>query len=81
MSNELYEQVKDLADHFPQQLLEEEETTFGCPDCSDGGGVFVQYSESGTVKSWRLDQFKENVPHYLHDFMDRVNEKISLINA
>ena len=80
MGKDKFEQVKDLVDLFPTQLLNENVNTFGCPDCTDGGGLFIQYSENGTLKSWRIDQIKGNVPSFLHDFMDKVNEKIELIN-
>ncbi len=80
LNNDLFEEVKDLTDFFPNKLLKETETIFGCPDCADGGGLFLQYSENGNEKSWRIDQVKANVPSYLHDFMDKVNEKIALIN-
>jgi hypothetical protein len=80
LENETFEQVSDLVDFFPNQLLSEEETVFGCPDCSDGGGLFIQYSDNGNLKSWRIDQMQENVPSYLHSFMDQVNEAIVLIN-
>ncbi|MGY8885139.1 MAG: hypothetical protein ACKVKI_06440, partial [Flavobacteriales bacterium] len=66
LENETFEQVSDLVDFFPNQLLSEEETVFGCPDCSDGGGLFIQYSDNGNLKSWRIDQFQNNVPSYLH---------------
>ncbi len=80
LENETFEQVSDLVDFFPNQLLSEEETVFGCPDCSDGGGLFIQYSDNGNLKSWRIDQFQNNVPSYLHAFIDQVNEAIALIN-
>jgi hypothetical protein len=80
LENETFAQVSDLVDFFPNQLLGEEETVFGCPDCSDGGGLFIQYSDNGNLKSWRIDQMQENVPSYLHSFMDQVNEAIVLIN-
>ncbi len=75
-----FEVVKDLVDFFPNQLLTTNETTFGCPDCGDGGGLFIQYSKNGTIKKWTIDQTKSNVPSYLHDFIDKVNDKIRLIN-
>ncbi|MFI0430251.1 hypothetical protein [Mariniflexile sp. HMF6888] len=75
-----FEVVKDLIDYFPTKLLSEKESTLGYPDCADGGGLFIEYSRNGTVKSWKIDQIKGNVPSYLHNFMDKVNEKISLIN-
>jgi hypothetical protein len=80
LDNELFEQVSDLVDFFPNQLLSESETVFGCPDCADGGGLYIQYSDNGNLKSWRIDQMQENVPSYLHSFMDQVNEAIVLIN-
>jgi len=80
LENQKFEQVKDLPDFFPNQLLNQNETVFGCPDCTDGGGLFIQYSENGNVKSWRIDQVKDNIPSYLHNFVDKVNEKIQLIN-
>ena len=80
LENETFEQVSDLVDFFQNQLLSEEETVFGCPDCSDGGGLFIQYSDNGNLKSWRIDQFQNNVPSYLHAFIDQVNEAIALIN-
>jgi hypothetical protein len=80
LDNGTFELVKDLINYFPEKLLSEKEGIIGCPDCSDGGGIFIEYSKNGVVKSWRIDQFKWNIPDYLHDFVDKVNEKIDLIN-
>ncbi|MGY8918141.1 MAG: hypothetical protein ACKVJ6_07700 [Flavobacteriales bacterium] len=80
LDNEQFELVNDLADFFPTQLLNESDTIFGCPDCADGGGLFIQYSYNGVLKSWRIDQVQNNVPTYLHNFIDQVNERIVLIN-
>ena len=80
LENEKFEKVKDLMDYFPNELLSENETILGCPDCADGGGLFIQYYRDGSVKSWRIDQVKRNVPNYLHEFIDEVNHKIMLIN-
>lgn len=79
LGNDLFEQVKDLADSFPNELLNQDETFLGCPDCADGGGLLIQYSENGSVRSWKIDKMKENIPNYLHNFIDKVNEKIRLI--
>jgi hypothetical protein len=80
LSKSKFERVKDLPDFIPNQLLNEKDSIFGCPDCADAGGLFVRYSDNGNVKSWRIDQVKANVPEYLHSFMDKVNEKIALVN-
>lgn len=78
--NEKFNLVKDLVDFIPEDLLSEKDDVTGCPDCSDGGGIYIEYSKNGIIKSWRIDNFKQNIPEYLHDFMDKVDEKISLIN-
>ena len=35
LENALFKQVKDLMDFFPNELLDDETSTFGCPDCAD----------------------------------------------
>lgn len=80
LENDKFEQVKNLVNFFPNQLLNESATVFRCPDCADGGGLFIQYSDNGNPKSWRIDQDKDNVPSFLHSFIDKVNEKNGLIN-
>ncbi|CAH8284828.1 hypothetical protein EV196_101186 [Mariniflexile fucanivorans] len=80
LDNAKFEAVKDLVDAFPTKLLDEKEEIIGCPDCADGGGLYIEYSKNGVVSSWRIDQMKNNVPEYLHPFMDTVNMKIALIN-
>lgn len=80
LSSEKFVQLKDIIDYFPNKLLNEKDTSFGCPDCRDQGGVFIQYSENGILKSWRIDKNKDVIPEYLHSFIDKVNEKIRLIN-
>lgn len=80
LNNELFLEVKDLPDFLPQELLSMNDSTFGCPDCADQGGLKVEFSIDGISKTFRIDQSKSQVPEYLHGFMDKINEKISLIN-
>ena len=80
LKNGEYAEVKDLVDFFPSELWNENVTTFGCPDCIDQGGLHIEYKKDGVFKTWRIDQSKNDVPAYLHNFMDKINEKIGLIN-
>lgn len=80
LGNNLFVQVDGLEDDFPNGLWNASESTFGCPDCADQGGMLIQYSVNGVVKTWRIDNSKNAVPTYLHPFMDKVREKIDLIN-
>ena len=57
----LFEQVRDLWDEIPSELLAEADQTFGCPDCADQGGLFIQYAAEGEVQTWRIDQNQGSV--------------------
>ncbi len=80
LSSEKFEQVKDLIDCFPEELKKQKDTTFGCPDCIDQGGIFIQYSENGVVQSWRMEKGNIESSVFLNSFINKVNEKIRLIN-
>ena len=77
LSQSKFTLVEDLESFIPQGLIALPDSTFGCPDCADQGGVFIQYAHDGVVQSWRIDQ---SAPFFLEDFVDKVNEKITLIN-
>lgn len=81
LEDQKFLETRDLVDFLPARLLVERDSTFGCPDCADQGGIFIQYTKGGSVKTWRIDQAKDNVPDYLYELMDKVNEKIDAINS
>ena len=68
--------AKGLLEKIPDKLLDEDDQTFGCPDCADQGGMYIQVSVNGKVQTWLLDQNKARVPDYLHQFMDEINAAI-----
>lgn len=80
LPNALYNDVKDLADYFPQELLDINDRFVGTPDAADGGGLYIEYNHNGAHRCWLLDQTKAGVSQGLHGFMDKVNEKIAIIN-
>ena len=81
LDNNLFNQVSDLLTFFPSDLLNEKVIVIGMPDYADGGGLYIEYNYFGEHKFWLIDQFKTNVPDYLHNFIDIVNEKILIINS
>ena len=80
LSDSKYQEVNDIIDFLPDSLLIMNDATFGCPDCHDQGGLFIRYFNDGDLHTWQVDQQKSAVPTYLHEFVDKVNEKITLIN-
>lgn len=77
LSQEKFDEVKDLLNQFPEDLLNETAHVIGQPDAGDWGGLYIEYSSGGFRKFWLLDQLKSNVPTKYHQFIDKVNEKIS----
>ncbi len=80
LGNDKFELAKDLVDIFPSQLLSETQTTFGCPDCDDGGGYYVRFTKNGVSQSWRINKYSPETPQYLRDFVQAIADRITLIN-
>jgi hypothetical protein len=74
-----FDAVKDLINFFPKELLDENNKVLGQPDAADQGGLYIEYNFNGKHKSWHIDQNKGAVPEKYHAFMDKVNEKIALL--
>lgn len=79
LSNEKFNAIKDLVNYFPTDLYNEENQTFGCPDCVDQGGAYVRYSIDGNSGEFRIDMNNDKIPSYLHGFVDKVKEKLELL--
>ena len=79
LDQEQYDLVKTLPDSLPPQLLTESNTTIGCPDCADGGGLYIETKVNGEKRFWYLDNSKYQTPQYLHGFIDEANAKIRLL--
>lgn len=77
LSDEDYKNTANLLDSFPKKLLKDRKHTFGCPDCSGQGGLYIAYKKEGELKSWNIDPTKKNVPAYLHNFIDDVLNKLA----
>jgi len=79
LSKEKYNETKDLPNYFPTDLLYEKENVIGQPDAGDWGGLYIEYNFKGMRKYWLLDKMKSNVPVKYHNFIDKLNEKITLL--
>jgi hypothetical protein len=76
----LFNRVKDLADYFPNKLLSVSAHVIGQPDNRDQGGLYIEYNYYGDRRFWLIDRDKNNVPEYLHGFIDKVTESIDAIH-
>lgn len=69
--------VRELIAAIPIELLSEKDTVIGEPDATDGGGLYIELKdESGQRRFYLIDNFKQNIPPYLHPFVDKVHKTI-----
>lgn len=80
VSSEKFDLATGLENEFPTELLDATEEVFGCPDCGDWGGLYVEYVKDGERKGWQIDLMLDDVPNYLHDFIEEIQTKIELIS-
>jgi hypothetical protein len=74
--NDKYELVKDLP-AIPASMLNAPNTTLGCPDCSDGGGLYIEIHKNGETKYWLIDL--QRIPEGLEEFVRDIEAKIEIL--
>ena len=52
LPQEDYDLVSDLMDFFPNELLSLADSTFGCPDCADQGGLFIRLESTADTSTF-----------------------------
>ena len=80
LADSLFQKVKGLKDHIPEELVAGGSKAFGMPDAGDGGGIYVERSENGIVQQWWIDNHRQSMPDYLYPFVQRIRESIDLLS-
>lgn len=80
LPSDLYADVVDLETAIPVDIKELPDSTFGCPDCHDQGGVHLTIKKDGVIQSWTIDNDLDAIPTYLHSLVGLIHEKVELIN-
>ena len=74
-----YEEVQGLIGNVPSELFNINNKTFGCPDCYDQGGVFIQFQKGNTSHRFLIDtddsdDQSEDVVVFKKSVMSRIEE-------
>lgn len=64
---------------LPPELLNETDPVLGCPDCADQGGYYLEYQTESFQAAWRIDSNLDEVPSYLHDYIELLLEKMNIL--
>ena len=79
LSEEKYQEVKNLYDTIPELLWALTDGTIGCPDCTDGGGVYVEIQRGDENKFWVLDNFLNRIPEPYHEIVNTIHDSVNKI--
>lgn len=66
--------AKHLLSAFPNALLNTDKRTFGCPDCSDQGGYYVELKLDGEINIWNIDTFDADQSQIIIDYKQAIQE-------
>ncbi len=80
LQNGSMEELIQLPSLLPNELINSDQETFGCPDCLDQGAIYIERSINGKKEHWWIDQDKNAIPAYLWPFANKVNQAIASIN-
>ena len=73
----LRDSVSFLLNRIPTGLYSETAKVIGTPDAGDWGGIYFEIKhQNQAVQYWFIDQRTENIPTYLHTFVDDINKAI-----
>jgi len=74
MSNEKYNIAIELEKKFPEFLLKNSKSTYGCPDCVDQGAFYLQINNGNQNRKWFVDPFE--IPHEINDYFDLLKKSL-----
>ena len=80
LSFQKFEQVKDLDNFIPQELLNSPTNHIGVADVSDLGVIYFEIKNDAIHQYWELERGDFNMPLVYSNFMEKVEEKIGLIH-
>jgi hypothetical protein len=70
LGDDKYQIAKQALDSLPAYLIQNTNQTFGCPDCADQGGFYLQLKNNTTISTWQLDMFKQQNPVQIHPYYE-----------
>ena len=77
LSDQLFDEVKELRTQFPAALLRIEDTVIGQPDAYDQGGLYIEVSINGEKKYWNTDKAGSSSTEAFDSFLVKVESAIN----
>ncbi|MEO8771201.1 MAG: hypothetical protein ABI402_13990 [Ferruginibacter sp.] len=69
--------ANSIVEKIPVQLLTTSQHRFGCPDCTDGCGIYFEFSLKGKVKKFTIDTETSKLSPDMKSFSEFLQELIT----
>ena len=75
--------AQSIFKQIPAELLTttKPEESFGCPDCTDGCGIYFEFQQGGKVKKFYMDYQTGKLPLHIKKFAEYLKTTIAQLNA
>ncbi|MBW4891442.1 hypothetical protein KXQ82_17070 [Mucilaginibacter sp. HMF5004] len=80
LADSSYHKAVPLKETFPQYFRDHPNQTFGCPDCADQGGYYIEIMENGKKIYWRVDTSVGQLPVEIREYVTRLATVINSIH-
>lgn len=74
LSNDKFILVDKLKNNLPNYLINNPSKTFGCPDCADQGGMYIEIRQDGKVIFWNIDTGIASLPKEIKNYITQCKE-------
>lgn len=82
-SNAQYTAYKNILDEIPEELVNGANKTYGCPDCTDQGGYYIEIRFlDGSIKKYTIDTDNtDDQSEALLIFKDKISKVINGLDS
>ena len=81
LSNEKFQQLQNISSSIPSELVnyKKDTETFGCPDCADQGGYYLELIREGKKhKIFGIDTRTDPLPDYVKKAAEEIRKAIEM---
>ena len=79
LSHSNYLLAKPIMDSFPKYFLDHPNQTFGCPNCVDQGGYYIEMIKNGQKTYWFIDTSIASLPVEIRAYVTQLASTINSI--
>ncbi len=76
LNNGKYALVDSLRSSLPQYLNDHPNQTFGCPNCVDQGGYYIEITQNGQLIHWYIDTSIASLPTDIRAYVTKLSATI-----